>query len=346
MSVYCRNGVWYVNLPSGSSPTRKRFRVAVGRDKQEAVEYEARLRLQARNERLFKDSPGAHRSFEELFGLMMEEYSELHHRESSRQRHYVSYKNLFKVFGNRFISTINAREIEGYKLKRKRDGVSNATINRELATLRMCLRMAVRWEWLQDTPFKSVQFLREPEGRKRFLSPDEFEGLIAAMPKTLADICTLAVATGMRMGEIRFLTWQQVNVKDGIITLPGSGTKNHCDRIVSLNETAERVIRSQTRRIDVPYVFFNPQTGKPRAKLSHHFSKCAARAGIKDIRFHDLRHTFCSWSVLYGNADLNMLRELVGHKTMRMVQRYTHLTTEAKKNMVKKIDFVFEKKLF
>jgi len=93
----------------------------------------------------------------------------------------------------------------------------------------------------------------------------------------------------------------------------------------------------------VPYVFYDPRTGKPYQDVKRSFASACRRAGIKDFRFHDLRHTFASHLVMSG-TDITTVKELLGHKTLAMTMRYAHLAPSHKIKAVNKLDSILDDK--
>ena len=88
---------------------------------------------------------------------------------------------------------------------------------------------------------------------------------------------------------------------------------------------------------DIPYVFYNPLTGKQYNNVGRSFDRALKRSGIRDFHFHDLRHTFASQLVMAG-VDLATVRELLGHKTLTMTLRYSHLAPSHKVKAVDLLD--------
>ncbi len=114
-------------------------------------------------------------------------------------------------------------------------------------------------------------------------------------------------------------------------------TKNAERKEIPINSTLRESLKSITRRLDIPYVFFNPKTEKPYNNMVKSFDSALRRAGIKDFVFHDLRHTFASQLVMAG-VDLATVRELLGHKTLTMTLRYSHLAPSHKVKAVDLLD--------
>ncbi|WP_353686754.1 site-specific integrase [Thermodesulfovibrio sp. 3462-1] len=169
---------------------------------------------------------------------------------------------------------------------------------------------------------KEVKFLQENNRRLRFLSKEECQTLINACDPHLRPIVICALNTGMRKSEFLNLKWDQVDLKHGFIFL--DKTKNGERREIPINDTLRITFNGLLRRLDTPYVFYDPATGKPYQDVKRSFASACRRAKIQDFRFHDLRHTFASHLVMAG-VDLTTVKELLGHKTLTMTLRYSHL---------------------
>ena len=178
-------------------------------------------------------------------------------------------------------------------------GNKPATVNRVLATLSHMVTKAVEWEMVEEEILKKirrVKMLPEHNRRLRYLSKEECQALINACEPHLKPIVITALNTGMRKGEILNLKWENVDIKHGFILL--EITKNGDRREIPINNTLRATLQTITRRIDVPYVFHDKTTGKPYKYIKRSFNTACRRAGIRDFRFHDLRHTFASHLVM------------------------------------------------
>lgn len=145
----------------------------------------------------------------------------------------------------------------------------------------------------------------------------------------------MAINTGMRKGEILNLKWENVDLKHGLILL--DITKNGERREIPINETVRATLQALPRRLDIPHVFFNPKTGLPYRDIKGSFATALRRSKILDFRFHDLRHTFASHLVM-ANIDLTTVKELLGHKDIKMTLRYAHLAPSHKVKAVDVLD--------
>ena len=198
-----------------------------------------------------------------------------------------------------------------------------ATINRYLATIRSLLRMARdEWQWI-DT-FPKIRLLPGEVERDRWLSPVEALALVSVCPPHLAALVRFALATGCRAREITGLEWNRVDLKRRTAWL--NQTKNGTPRGVPLNQDAVDILVEQIGKH--PRVCFTYQ-GNPIAwELSNSaWHSALSKAGIRDFRFHDLRHTWASWHRQAGTS-CDELKELGGWKSRQMVDRYAKYATE------------------
>ena len=227
---------------------------------------------------------------------------------------------------------------EGRGKGRKR---SPATINRYFAALGAVMTCCVeKWYWLEVSPTRLVPSNPEPTGRTRFLSEDEIRRLLDVVKdnKALELAIVLALSTGARQAEIWGLKWSQVNMKTGHLTF--IETKNGETRIVAIKGYASTLIKKFRRNLDTPYVFPSKIKSK-RATTSFDFKvpfqEALKKAEIVDFCWHDLRHTAASYLAMNG-ATLREIAEILGHKSLDMVMRYTHLTKEHTAEVIEKMN--------
>jgi len=215
---------------------------------------------------------------------------------------------------------------DGTKIEKAR---SNATINRYMAALSIVLTIASReWEWIEENPMFKVTKKKEARGRIRFLSDKERDALLKACEEAsnplIYLLVVIALSTGARFSEILNLKWNEVDLKRKIFYF--MDTKNGENRDVPVSAKAYELIKqhSKIRKINSEYVFARPDGKKPM-DLRHQWEEAIKKANLTDFRFHDLRHTAASYLAMNG-ATLVEISEILGHKTMQMVKRYSHLT--------------------
>jgi integrase len=218
---------------------------------------------------------------------------------------------------------------------------SAATVNRYLAILSHVFTTAMReWGWVEDNPLRKVTKMKEPRGRVRFLSDDERNALLEACKKSespyLYMVVVLALSTGARRMEVLGLRWQNIDVVRGVITL--HETKNGERRILPLTGHALELIKqhSKVRQLICDLVFPGKSFQAP-VNIRTPWETALKRAGIDDFRFHDLRHSTASYLAMNG-ASLAEIAEILGHKTLQMVKRYSHLSEAHTSKVVAKMN--------
>lgn len=235
-------------------------------------------------------------------------------------------RQLWPHFAHLHLDEVNKSRIAEFISARRRGGTSSPTIRRDLAVLSSIFSCALSWDWFDANPIKNFdkRVVRENPPRVRYLTPEEYERLLAAAAPYLRPIIQVALQTGMRAGELLPLQWPQVNLRRREITL--TVTKTDMPRVVPLTADAVTTFVSIPRHPVSPYVFHKPTTGEPYKRIIIGFRGAVRRAGIADFRFHDLRHTYASWAVQAG-MDLYRLSRILGHSTTEMTSKYAHLST-------------------
>jgi len=215
---------------------------------------------------------------------------------------------------------------------------SPATVARYMSSLSPVFTLAVNeWQWIEDSPMRKVKKPKESRGRVRFLDEFERNRLLTACKESrnqYLHLCVvLALATGMRQGELMGLKWQDVNLKDGYLIL--HETKNGERRRVPLSGLALSMLKdhAKLRRLDTQLLF--PSSTKPQQpiELKKAWLTALNRAEINDFHWHDLRHCTASYLAMNG-ASLAEIAEVLGHKTLAMVKRYAHLSDGHVSNVV------------
>jgi len=204
----------------------------------------------------------------------------------------------------------------------------------ELAVLSKVFQLAVDAGQMEGNPCRKVKALRHDNSRTRFLSGDEETSLLEALAgkEPLRSIVVLALNTGMRRGEILALHWEAVDWQRDLIHV--TRTKTGRNRTVPMNVTVRQVLSRQAGKGEL--VFVSPRMGKQLVEIKKGFTAACLRAGIKDFRFHDLRHTAASRLAEVG-ADPFVIAEILGHASLAMTKRYTHASDERKRQAMENL---------
>ena len=340
MGLYKRGSVWWMRF---TYQGRQIFRSTETEDKKQAQRIFDKVKFEVAEGKWFEKKP------EHSFKEVMDRYLAEHVGQKKSARAYGGYvKNLLSFFGeNILISEITPSMVNKFKVTR-REKVKPGTVNRDLSILKNCFNIAMKqWEWIDSNPVTKIPMEKEPPGRVRFLTDEEFQHLCDACPEWLKPIVLTARHTGMRKENILSLKWNQVDLFRRVISL--ECTKNDERLSVPLNDTLMELFKRLTKVRDIKsqYVFSHPNAKKKDSKgtfngrryyeIKKSFRRALEKAGIEDFRFHDLRHCFASDLVQRG-VDLYVVQALLGHKSEKMTKRYAHLAPENLRDAVLKLD--------
>jgi len=235
------------------------------------------------------------------------------------------------------LGAMTAPDILGVRQGLMDRGYANSSVNRALAFLRHVLKLAVRDRLLAQSPMDQVTFLKESPGRLRFLSLEEEVTLLEAIGPKYAPWVRLAILTGLRQGEQFTLRWRDVNLEQGVLTL--SHTKAGQVQYLPLNQEAQAILRSFDYRRWTEWVFpsSNPSTPMDPANFYHRIYLPAVKAaGLEDVIWHTLRHTFASRLAMAGATESD-IAACLRHSTTALVRRYAHLSPSHLKGVVEKV---------
>ncbi len=202
---------------------------------------------------------------------------------------------------------------------------ADATINRHFAFLRHVLMLAVKDGKLTQNPVSSLKFFPEVK-RTRFLTSEELDRLRGVMSPEDWKLVAFAIETGLRRGEQFQLQWNQVDLENGVLTLPMP--KGGRTRHVPLSEEAKGILRSFDSFLRSAWVFPGlkdvTQPMDSRAFLRRSYEPGLRQAGITGSCWHSLRHTAASRRIMAG-VDLVSVKEILGHRDIQTTLRYAHL---------------------
>ena len=272
-------------------------------------------------------------TFSEMADLYLEKYAKKNKEKSWKTSDWVYLRRLKPYFGSSRLSDITTEKVEDYKSERLSGGLKNSSVNRELSCLRKIFNKAIDWGYASNNPVRRVEFLSENESlRERVLTEDEESRLFESISPHLRLILMVALNTGMRKGEIFNLKWEDIDFESRKIRI--SKSKSGRGRTIPMNSILFSLLsglKSQNGKTE--FVFTNPETGKPYIDIKKAFNGACKRAGIKNLHFHDLRHTFASRLIKRG-VDLIIAKELLGHSSVVTTQRYLHSQAREKMEAV------------
>ena len=322
---------------------RERVRkVAPLQNKRAAERYERELR-QELVEGAEQKTPIEVPTFAVFARRFMETYARTNNKPSEIEtKEAILRLHLVPLLGKLDLRVVDGLHIEGYKARKLEEGLSRKTINNHLTVLRRMLAIAVEWGLLQTVP--PVRWLKAPTPEFDFLSFEEARRLIEAADVEWRAMITVAVRTGLRLGELLALRWIDVNLEAGRLVVRQAaargvvGTpKNGRTREVPLSEDAVRALREQQHERG-EFVFAAADGSMlTRNVCRRPLWRTCEQAGIRRIGWHKLRHSFASQLVMRG-ASMKVVQELLGHSTIEMTMRYAHLSPDVGREAVRLLD--------
>ncbi len=319
--MFKRAGVFWCCIRHNGSKIQKSLETP---DKKLAQSIEAKIRTDIVEGYYFEKLIGSKKTFKDMAERFMKEYAPV--VSSSMQISYTTSLNHFNPFFKETnLLSITPKAISRYKVLRTDEGASPATINRELAMLSKAFSLAVKdWEWIKENPVSKVQKEKVDNKRDRWLNKDEEKQILDNSPDWLREIVTFGLHTGLRLQEILSLEWSRVNLFRRTILI--KETKNGNPKTLPLNKIALDVLnqRSTVKSIKNGFVFFNCKGEKINSNvLRTAFYSVLKIVGIDDFRLHDLRHSFAT-RLAQAGVDIYKISKLLGHKDIKMTQRYAH----------------------
>lgn len=327
-----RNDIWHVNKVIKG----KRIYESTGTsDLEEAERYLAKRVTEFRGQLIYGERKSY--TFIEAATKYLKEVEK-----KSLDRDAVSLKAAMPFIGHLVLEQIHMGTLEKFIAARKRAGLKNGTINRDLAIISRLLSLAVRlWRdefgnsWLEKPPL--IPLLKSDSRKPYPISEAEQGRLLRELPEHLQAMVLFALHTGLRESELTQLKWSEEDQNLGIFILPGHRTKNGEDRIVPINSTAKAIIEAQRGKHNEFVFTFK---GMPVQRINGHaWCKARTRANLSQCRVHDLRHTFGRRLRAEGVSFENR-QDLLGHKSSRITDHYCKAEIEELKNAVEKLSRV------
>ena len=296
-----------------------------------------------------------------------------HHKRANKTM--ATINRCFKKLFSKPLTEITPSLLDQWSIKKLNDGVSNATINRDLGTLKTLMTKATAWGFLKDNPLKNLKLFKVDRAPKvRYLSLEEEKRLLQALLDRenkikqdrvranrwrkergyplhyifaegefcdhLMPMVLLAINTGLRQGELFHLDWSMVDLAESSLMVSGDITKNNSTRYIPLNDEAANLIQQLYNKSELKEgLVFPSKNNQPFNNVKKSWGAVLKKAKITNFRWHDMRHHFASKLVMAG-IDLNTVRELLGHSDIKMTLRYAHLAPEHKIRAVKKIGWL------
>ncbi len=248
--------------------------------------------------------------------------------------------HLYPFFGDADLRTIGAEAVERFKAQKTRTHKPK-TVNNLLGILSKLFSSAVAWRYCEANPVSMVRKLRVPTQEMRFWTRAQSDRFLGQMRRSEPGWCPLflcALRTGMRLGELIALRWQDVDFERAVVQVNLSFThgrlgspKSGRSRELPMTDGLKRALRAHRERADEGELVFRRLRGGrlSRDAIKHPFRRATKAAGLPVIRIHDMRHSFASQLAMAGTP-MPVLKAYMGHADIKTTMRYAHLSPEAR----------------
>jgi integrase len=319
-SIYQRGSIWWVQVYIDGKPLIQSSKSV---KKSDAVKLRNQLLAKKERGEISGGSPDTVLVTELLDDVLKSDI-----KESTRYIwEKVIEKNIRPFFGKFKAKRISTDHMERYREKRKSDGRSDATLNRELSILRTAFHNARK-----RTPPKVVTvpyfpIVKETTVRKGFLTDQQYVALRDALPQELKALFVTAYITGIRRGELLAIQWPQVDFEARAITLDRGETKNQDARSVPIiaGDMQELLRAARAAAPEAEWVF--NRNGERIKDFRWAWDQACNAAGVPDLNFHDLRRTAVRNMRRAGIPQVIRMK-ISGHKTDSMERRYNIVDAE------------------
>lgn len=346
MSIRKRGKVYWVDFSFNKFRYRKRSpeNSAMG-----AKAYELLLRQRlARGEPIDKrvietTNMKEHKLFKDVVLNWFEVYVKNNNKPSEiSNKNYLLKSSIIPYFIDKSIDQITKYEVDRYKdylLNIKK--LSPKSVNNRLSVLSRCLKSAEEWEIIENAP--RIKLLKVPPQKYDYLNKNESESLLKNASGIWYELVLLALQTGLRFGELIALRWKDIDFDRKILTvnrnivrgIEGS-PKSNKSRIVPLTNTLFTVLRE--RKSENEFIFYDSYK-KPLkyGNCKRNLHKICAKAGLRKIGWHILRHSFAS-NLASQNNSIVAIKELLGHSDIKTTMRYSHVNLPVLQKVIESIE--------
>lgn len=363
MAVYQKRGDWWIDYYYQG----KRCRQKIGTRKKDAEQALSQIRIKITagefvpmEERQPEEEPGPPPVlFSDFAKNEYLPWSEVQHS----AKHHKLQNSIVKVqlipcFGEIDLHSITTKMLEDYITRRsqgfylkgkKKRPVKPATVNRDIACLKILFRKAVDWGRLEVSPARGIKAFKEIPNPPRLLEPEEITALLAHIPDRHRALVCCALYAGLRREELFHLRWEDIHWKAGqlcVVSREEHHTKNYETRRIPMNDALQEALRHHKQNhivVGSGYVFGNKE-GKPYDNIRKALKTTARQAGITEgVGLHQLRHAFCSHALMQG-IDPRTVQKWMGHRDLKTTLRYAHLSPDHEKTAIQRLTYTVREK--
>lgn len=254
----------------------------------------------------------------------------------------TAFNEFIRIAGDVPVRSVGIREVESF-LAAKKSEASTWTAAKYYTALSSAWSTALRWGYVEENIFRRVKKPVTYDVAPGYFTREDFDKLLSVISdKKFMQLIKVAVYTGLRLNEILYLRWTQIDFTDRVIRIQNTDefkTKNKRNRVVPMHDTVISIMNDKSKRIECEYVFSRKGKRLGEVGVSKRFKNFVRKAGLSDkLRFHSLRHTCATWLIKAG-VPIYEVQLIMGHSNISTTERYLHLTASDLHKSVNKINF-------
>ncbi len=254
-----------------------------------------------------------------------------------RKRSWDRDEQLFRLriqpaFGRKRLNEVSRQQVQSFHTGLLDQALSPASCDHHVKLIRFALNKAVEWDLLDKNPAAGVPLFNQDNRIERYLNEEELQRLLMVLRtdenRMVCRIALFLLSTGARLNEALTAKWAQIDRTQRVWRISAEHSKSKRMRSVPLNDSALEVLEQLCTEGEFANLFVNHQTGQPYTTIMKVWARLRQKAGLPDLRIHDLRHQFASFLVNSGRS-LYEVQQILGHSDPSVTQRYAHLSTKA-----------------
>ena len=236
-------------------------------------------------------------------------------------------------FGHYALQKIPRLEVQVFHNEMvEKEGVSPATADHHIKFMRRMLNLAVQWEFIEKSPLSRIALFNQDNQIEHFLDTQAIERLVAVLKshpkKVIALLLMFLLSTGARKASAKNAEWSQIDFPNRMWRIPATNRKSKKVAMVPLNDSAIWILEQLHTEGAKGYIFVHERTGKPYTAIEKTWYEIRRLAGLgREVRIHDLRHTYASLLVTSGRS-LYEVQTLLSHSDPKITMRYAHLSAK------------------
>lgn len=235
-------------------------------------------------------------------------------------------------FGHLALNQLTRQDIQLFHSDLSNEGLSPAYCDHHLKLIRHALNLAVDWELLEKNPAGRIQLFRIDNRIERLLSDRELKLLLHVLKnddnRMVCMVALFLLSTGARLNEALQAKWNNIDQAHKVWRIPAQNSKSKRIRSVPLNASALEILQQLRTEGQCEYLFVSSRTGERMEYINKVWNRIRTKAGLPNLRIHDLRHQYAS-SLVNSGRSLYEVQQILGHSSPVVTQRYAHLSTKA-----------------